>query len=506
MPLLPPADLEAARRIHRIAFSNPFLPHRVELEREALGPDYVPFERVKARRADDRTNPNTARLVERSRDLRRGAIASAERGETAVGDELGVLAVLARFELYHAFLDELFELARRSADARGSLQVRWYPRFRRAVEEGSRLGPERLLDERAAPDLLALFFQFARAFHFVYASLAGRSEAATRLRAAIWESVFTHDVDRYVRSLRGRMADVSTLVTGPSGTGKELVARAIAHSGWLPFDEQGSRFELDVESVFLPLNLSALSRDLLESELFGHRRGAFTGALDDRRSALERCCESGTVFLDEIGETDPRIQVKLLRVLQTRHFQRVGDHETRTFCGRLVSATNRDLAAEIRAGRFREDLYYRLCSDRIRTPPLAELIAGDRDELEHLVTIVARGILGGDGTESDEVADFARETTAFVVDRLGLDYAWPGNFRELEQCARACLVRGEYVPDRGEGEEADIGAVFSSGAWTADRLLRHYCRRVYALAGSYEAAARKLDLDRRTVKAKLADT
>src|SRR5205807_1091162 len=109
-----------------------------------------------------------------------------------------------------------------------------------------------------------------------------------------------------------------------------------------------------------------------ESELFGHARGAFTGALQDRGGRLEECSALGSVFLDEIGDVDPAIQVKLLRVLQSRSFERLGETKPRRFEGKILAATNRDLAAEIRAGRFREDFYYRLCSDIVVTPTLAD--------------------------------------------------------------------------------------------------------------------------------------
>src|SRR5205807_3458271 len=133
-------------------------------------------------------------------------------------------------------------------------------------------------------------------------------------------------------------------------------------------------FEADGEQAFFPINISALSPTLVESELFGHRRGAFTGAIADRKGWLETCPASGSVFLDELGDLDPEIQVKLLRVIETRTFHPVGDTASRQFQGKLIAATNRNLAADIPKGRFREDLYYRLCSDQIATPSLAEQV------------------------------------------------------------------------------------------------------------------------------------
>jgi DNA-binding NtrC family response regulator len=298
------------------------------------------------------------------------------------------------------------------------------------------------------------------------------------------------------------MGDITTLITGPSGTGKELVARAIGLSRYIPYLPAERAFAADFSTAFHPLNLSALSPTLIESELFGHRRGAFTGATGDRAGYFETCGEHGTVLLDEIGETAPEIQVKLLRVLQTRHFVRLGDTEGRTFRGRIVAATNRDLAAEIRAGRFREDFFFRLCADRVETPPLREMLGGDPDELRCLVAHVCASQAGA--AEGPALAD---QVVDWIETKLGRDYAWPGNFRELEQCARNILVHGAYDPPlRGNGPDAapDTGADWleaaRAGRLTLDALLQHYCRQVVSSAGSLEEAARRLAADRRTVR------
>jgi transcriptional regulator with AAA-type ATPase domain len=192
-------------------------------------------------------------------------------------------------------------------------------------------------------------------FWHIFDNIVGESMPIARLRAAVWQSIFTHDMRRYRRSLYNRISDVTTLITDPSGTGKELVARAIGLSQYIAFDAQRQCFSGDMTNMFLTLNLSALSPTLIESELFGHRKGAFTGAVADRAGWLEISPRNGTVFLDEIGELDAAIQVKLLRVVQSRVFQRLGETDERPFHGKIIAATNRDLAAEIRAGRFRED-------------------------------------------------------------------------------------------------------------------------------------------------------
>lgn len=152
--------------------------------------------------------------------------------------------------------------------------------------------------------------------------------------------------------------------------------RALGLSRYIPLDPDPGTFVANVDGAFHALNLSALSPTLIESELFGHRKGAFTGALENRAGWLESCPPLGAVLLDEIGEVDASIQVKLLRVLQTREFQRIEESEPRQFRGKLIASTNRDLGADMLGGRFREDLYYRLCSDLIVTPSLRDPASG----------------------------------------------------------------------------------------------------------------------------------
>jgi len=287
-------------------------------------------------------------------------------------------------------------------------------------------------------------------------------------------------------------------VTGPSGTGKELVAQAIGLSGYIPFLPARRRFEIDPALAFFPINLSALAPTLVESELFGHRRGAFTGALSDRKGFLAMCPALGTVFLDEIGELDPAIQVKLLRVLETRTFQPLGDTKGKTFAGKIVAATNRDLAAEMRSGRFREDLYYRLCSDLIATPALKDQLHDAPGDLHDLVLFIARGVVGLD--EADTVTE---EVLDWIETHLGLDYAWPGNVRELEQCVRNVVIRKEYRPALVTDGDAPSAVDLATATLTAEELVERYCAAVYQRTGSYLETARRLGLDRRTVKSKV---
>jgi DNA-binding NtrC family response regulator len=210
------------------------------------------------------------------------------------------------------------------------------------------------------------------------------------------------------------------------------------------------------------------------------------------------------VFLDEIGELDPLLQVKLLRVVQSGSYSRVGENTERKFHGKLVAATNRDLAEEMRCGRFREDLYYRLCSDRIETPQLGEHLDDSPDALAGLISFIARRIA------PEESVTLGGEVLIWVEQNLGRDYRWPGNIRELEQCVRNVLIRRRYVPQRPTAKPTT--AQSPARRWLAQaeateltfaELLAAYVTWSYAKTGSYQQTAQALGLDRRTVRSKV---
>jgi len=210
----------------------------------------------------------------------------------------------------------------------------------------------------------------------------------------------------------------NVLLVGATGTGKELVARAIHQIS--PVSQQ----KLAV------CNCSAMVDTLLESQLFGHLRGSFTGATDTRPGLFE-FANNGTVFLDEVGETSLAMQAKLLRVIQNREIQRVGSPEVRQINVRLIAATNRDLRAEVLAGRFREDLYYRLSSIQIRIPPLTE-------RLEDIPPLVQFFLKKYNEAYGKTISGLTRRAQAVL-----LRHAWPGNVRELENViSSACITAG----------------------------------------------------------------
>ena len=339
---------------------------------------------------------------------------------------------------------------------------------------------------------------FANIFQFIL----GVSQPAVQLRAAVWESIFTHDMRRYRQLLYSRMADFTTLVTGPSGTGKELVVRYWTVSVY-PIRRKNRQIRRGILRLVSRDQSCGACATLIESELFGHKRGSFTGAVADRQGWLEVCPALGTVFLDEIGDLDRSIQVKLLRVLQSREFSRIGESAVRCFRGKIIAATNRNLAEEMHCGRFRGDFYYRLCSDVIDVPGLHVRIANHPEELVTLVRHIAERTTG---VESRGLAD---ESVDWIERNLGRSYAWPGNIRELEQCVRNILIRGRDAPAQNElapkpDPRHDLWDDMAAGRLTADELLKRYCTMVFDNTGSYEATARKLKLDRRTVRAKVS--
>lgn len=214
--------------------------------------------------------------------------------------------------------------------------------------------------------------------------------------------------------------DCAVLIEGESGTGKELVARAIHYES-----ERRNK-------AFVKVNCSAIVEGLFESELFGHVRGSFTGAIKNKIGKFE-LADRGTLFLDEIGELPPASQSKLLRVIQDMEFERVGDNTTRKVDVRVIAATNKNLKHEIKAGNFREDLYYRLCIVPIKMPPLRERSEDIPLLVNHFLKKHALNNPGRDGTMG---------VTPAAISVL-MDYYWPGNIRELENAIEHACIRSK---------------------------------------------------------------
>jgi transcriptional regulator of acetoin/glycerol metabolism len=494
------AERTFLRAVAKLAYCNPFLPERVEWESAALGKEFVEGEPVWSQPVDEPERPraNVWKVVARLEKLCEELQQKLRQGARMKDEDLLLYEDVVLHLLYQRCYPRFFEAGFGNAAASAG-RWRFYETFRADWQHFFEIDGIHLPGRHEPAHTFACFRQIQRAFEQIFRDIIGNSLPAARLRAAVWQSIFTHDMRRYQRTLYARMGEFATLITGPSGTGKELVARAIAQSRYVPFDERHLAFADDGIVSFFPINISALPPTLVESELFGHRRGAFTGAMADRKGWLETCPALGSVFLDELGDLDPAIQVKLLRVIETRTFHAVGDTASRQFHGKLIAATNRDLAAEMRNGRFREDLYYRLCSDQIVTPSLAEQLADSPRLLRELIAYMARRVAGPDATS------LAREVTAWIEQNLPPAYAWPGNYREVEQCVKNVLIRRDYRPAVPPAARPidDFLREFCATSLTADEVLSKYCTYVYHWTGSYEETARRLGLDRRTVKSKI---
>ena len=252
------------------------------------------------------------------------------------------------------------------------------------------------------------------------------------LPGVLGESTAMREVFRTTRQVAPSRACV--LIVGETGTGKELIARAI--------------HDLSPRSTgpYIRVNCGALTESLLESELFGHVKGSFTGAVDNRTGRFE-AAHTGSIFLDEINSTSPKLQVKLLRVLQEGEFERVGDNNTKKVDTRIVAATNRDLLDEIDTGRFREDLYYRLNVVPIYLPPLRER----REDVEPLVLYFLKRY--GEQNRRE-----MRKVHPEAMRRLR-EHDWPGNVRELQNYVERAVILGtgsellvEHLPPQLRGE------------------------------------------------------
>jgi transcriptional regulator with AAA-type ATPase domain len=509
MAIFEAADQRFAEDLWQLTNCNPFLPEWVGLERKALGPEYVEPPPAVDRQGDwgpDHLHPNRVALGRRAGRAAAEARRRLEEGVSASTEELALYENLAQYDLLRKYTGELDKLVVDMPKPPAPEVAALWKKFRKDFDH--RFGETgRAFPSGAGPEhAFACFFLLRRAYYHIDNYIVGTSGPAARLRAAVWQSIFTHDLRRWSRVLYDRMGDFPTLITGPSGTGKELVARAVGLSRYVPFQPRGECFADPVAGSFYPLNLSALAPTLIESELFGHRKGAFSGAVEERKGWLEECdrhAEYGTVFLDEIGELHAEIQVKLLRVLQTRCFQRLGESADRKFRGKVIAATNRDLAAEMRAGRFREDFYYRLCADRIVTPSLREQLAEAPEDLREMLAFIARRVIADEG----EAKSLAAEVADWVERNLGGTYPWPGNFRELEQCVRNVMIRQTYQPAQTraapDGPRQALAAAVVEGTLTARELERRYFTLVYALCGSYQEAARRLRINWRTLRGKI---
>ncbi len=486
----------------KLAAANPFSPGWTALEAAALGSSFRPRARPWSLLDDEDARRHNhegveALAAEYAPRLRPIVVAA-----DASDDDCALYRELSLFDLYTKSIEPLDALVAQFSPKRVAAYTGFKAAFADAFDD---------VDVRARPAFdvahaFAGFFQIRRAFTQIFRFIVGSSRVTAGLRATIWEAIFSADATRYRRALVDRMRDVSVLILGPTGTGKELVARAIGRSGFVPFVEERACFAGDPDDAFFPVHLSAMSETLIESALFGHRKGAFTGAVADRQGLFAGCPPWGTVFLDEVGELDPALQTKLLRVLETRDFSAVGADDHARFVGRVIAATHRAVDDDANDA-FRRDLYYRLSGVVVKTPSLHERVSDDERELSDLVRFVSRAVAGDD--EADALADDVLAGFAARKDAARA-YAWPGNVRELTQLVRTVMIHGQ-LPDHAFAAHRSPTSQHTpwlddvvAGRLSVDDVVGHYVCHVYDDVGSYDGAARRLGVARRAERARVA--
>jgi len=466
--------------VSRAAFTNPFSEERKALDREISGS-------TKKITRDELVDLVMEKVSTEIRKLEKKN--ATDFGKFQAADQ-GIMRTSFLFYVFHQYIDQLDELIHKQLHTEEPIAA---PFGREAIKKICSYG----FSHEVACSYFALYYQLRRSYHFIHQSLIGKSPSMIHLRSRLWNNVFTFDIRQYESHLWNRMEDFSTLILGETGTGKGSAAAAIGRSGYIPYDERKSLFARSFSRSFISFNLSQFPESLIESELFGHRKGAFTGAIDHHEGLFARCFPHGAIFLDEIGDVQPHIQIKLLQILQNRTFSPVGSHDQVRFNGRIIAATNKPLTDLRTQGTFRDDFYYRLCSDVIHMPSLKTRLQEDPDELPLLVEHLTRRITGS--------SDLTTATT--ILDRLrlkpGKHYPWPGNVRELEQAIRRILLSNEYPGDETPllpDKESVLIHRLQSGTINANDLLSTYCKILYERYGTYEEVSKRTELDRRTAK------
>ncbi len=461
-------------------FCNPFNPARQQLYSSLIGRSF-----------SDRSESDFQALIDAVENVRSKLsnedILDYRKFRASDSEKVRMLVL---FGCYHFMFDSLDSHIRKQLKNTGrSLR---FEKGDQCIDFLTRSG----FSEEEAVWYVGVFYQIRRAYFFISRNLIGSSPSMHAFKRRLWNNVFTHDIRNYETCMWDRMEEFSVLLVGETGTGKGSAASALGLSCFVPYLPKKQCFEFDFQEAFVAANLSEFSQNLLESELFGHKKGAFTGALSDYDGLFAACRPFGSVFLDEIGDVPLTAQIKLLRLLQERQYSPVGGRQKLNFRGRVIAAANPSIDQFLKSGQFRHDFYYRLCSDRIEIPTLRQRITESAQELEDMVQYLIKKITG---MLDREVLSMVME----VLSSLG-GHSWPGNVRELEQAIRQILMSQDYRPWEYPGHSADkleeMTDKMKKGLLNASQLLNGYASHLYRLKSNYESVSRIMNVDRRTVK------
>ncbi len=390
------------------------------------------------------------------------------------------------FAIYLKYTEELNQLIIEQLILDEPIQVSFYKKVHTDLKLFG-------FEEHSIAHYFSMFYQLRRAYYFIDHFLKGSSELMAQVRIDIWNCIFTSDLKMYDTVLWNRMDDFSILLTAPTGTGKSMVAKAIAYSSYIHFNENENKFTHSFKDLFKSINLTEYAETLIESELFGYEKGAFTDAQETRTGVLSKTTPSHTIFLDEIGETPTHIQIKLLRVLQDRTFYPLGSQKADTFYGRIIGATNKTLQDLRDPKQFRSDFFYRLSANIIQMPTLASQLSQTPNDIDIFIDHISQKIL------NNHYKEYKTFIKKYILDHLS-NYQWPGNVRELEQCIRRLIISRKYNPPAIKSES------MSNKEITAHQLIQDYTRTLFEKHKSYAKVSQILQLDRRTVKKYITET
>lgn len=492
--MLAAEERAAAEALVALGLYYPHGPEREGLAQMALGDDFRPGD----------LEHNVKRRALRAQHWLEQAHAALSTGERRDLAAIQLYEGLLRIVLQSRFEPVFRSLAQASQGAGLMLRrVTSYEQFVKDAEPWLALPGEPLPLRAGLPHLFAFLFQLRRAALLIEdRSFLGRSRAAADVRIALWRALFSRDLGRYERALYLQMHRLPVLVTGPRGTPKEDVARVIALCGYVPFDPERLRFTSEPALALRPWDARSVAPAAPEVKAVA--RGASEAASADaptREAAQAPASRNDCWVVNGLDCLDGPEQSQLAERL--REFLGSGEPGRGPGLGpRVITISDGDLEAAVKAGEFRDDLYHWLSAHRVELPALATELRQHPQDLRFYVTQAISALLEGGELRAavDEVVEF--------IERKLSHHVFPGNQRELAHCARAILMGGEYRPpsrpvEAAEGALSSLAQRFVAGDFDMDGLLDAYCTLMYGRTGSYQESARRLGIDRRTVKSRV---